>query len=163
MGNGKCEHSKRRVRRVLICLVRSTSHSRGMLSRATSCNLFFTLTHGLGLAVAITAGVRGSSGPAWKGRASPELPGEKQGWLVGAGSLTDQGQQLWPSPHSASLLVLVTHQLQHCTGIRSTSSDLGFSETCQEHHEGVHTKNSRKLNKIKTRGDFNTPNTNKHK
>lgn len=84
MGNGKCEHSKRRVRLVLICLVRSTSHTRWILSKTTNYNIFFTLTHGLGLAVAITAGVRGSSGHVRKGTASPEHhPGERQGWLAG--------------------------------------------------------------------------------
>lgn len=77
MGNSKCEHSKRRVRLVLICLVRSTSHTRWMLSRTTTYNIFFTLTHGLGLAVAITAGMRGSLGRAWTGSASPEHLG---GW-----------------------------------------------------------------------------------
>lgn len=82
------------------------------------------------------------------------------GW---AGSLRDRRQHPQPSHQSASLLVLVMHQLQHCMGIRSTSSDLGISETCQEHHEGMHTKDRRKLNKIKSRGDLNAPNANKQK
>lgn len=81
MGNSKCEHSKRTVRLVLICLVRSTSHTRWMLSRRTNYNIFFALTHGLGLAVAITAGVRGSSGRAWTGSTSLQHPGGRGGWL----------------------------------------------------------------------------------
>lgn len=46
VGNGKCEHSKRRVRRVLICLVGSTSHTRWMLSRTTNYNFFWLTAWG---------------------------------------------------------------------------------------------------------------------
>lgn len=148
MGNCKCEHSKRSVRLVLICLVRSTSHTRWMLPRTTNSNIFCTLTHGLGLAVARTAGVRGSFGRVRKSNASPKHPGEKQGWLAGVGGLRNQGWPPQPSQQNASLLVLVTYQLQHCMGVRSTSSDLGILETCQEHYEGMHTEDRRKLNKI---------------
>lgn len=147
MGNCKCEHNKRLV---LICLVRSTSHTRWMLPGTTNSNIFCTLTHGLGLAVARTAGVRGSFGCVRKSNASPKHPGEKQGWLAGIGGLRNQGWPPQPSQQNASLLVLVTYQLQHCMGVRSTSSDLGILETCQEHYEGMHTEDRRKLNKIKT-------------
>lgn len=150
MGNCKCEHSRRRVRLVLICLVRSTSHTRWMLSRTTNSNIFCTLTHGLGLAVARTVGVRGSLGCVREANASPKHPGEKQGWLAGVRGLRDQGWPPQPSQQSVSHLILVMYQLQYCMSIKSTSSDLGTSETCQEHYEGMHNRDRRKVNKIKT-------------
>lgn len=77
-GNGKCKHSKQRVRLVPFCPVRSRSHTRWMLSKTTNYSVVFALTHGPGLAVAMPAGVTGSSGWVWKHSASPEHPHEKQ-------------------------------------------------------------------------------------